>query len=226
MSTIYLIRHGQAAFGAADYDVLSELGRRQAELLGHALVARGVQADLVVCGAMRRHRDTALWCLQAMRRDASYEEAPTWNEYDHEAVLGAYDPDYRKRVATAEQAGDPTLFRRVFHGALRRWASGEHNDDYPETWAAFCARVEAGLVALTARMQANQSALVFTSGGPIAAVVRTVLCLSDDRALQVSTGFTNASLTKLAHGTAGTRLASLNEHHHLAAAGPGVLSYR
>ena len=34
MSNIYLVRHGQASFGAADYDQLSELGLRQSALLG------------------------------------------------------------------------------------------------------------------------------------------------------------------------------------------------
>ena len=30
MSAVYLIRHGQASFGAADYDRLSERGEQQA----------------------------------------------------------------------------------------------------------------------------------------------------------------------------------------------------
>ena len=34
MGSIYLIRHGQASFGADDYDVLSPTGIRQAEILG------------------------------------------------------------------------------------------------------------------------------------------------------------------------------------------------
>ncbi|NDB25614.1 MAG: histidine phosphatase family protein, partial [Gammaproteobacteria bacterium] len=33
MSTIHLIRHGQASFGAADYDRLSSLGEQQVEHL-------------------------------------------------------------------------------------------------------------------------------------------------------------------------------------------------
>jgi broad specificity phosphatase PhoE len=37
MASIYLIRHGQASFGAQDYDKLSELGRRQATLTGEYL---------------------------------------------------------------------------------------------------------------------------------------------------------------------------------------------
>ena len=34
MTTIYLIRHGQASFGAESYDKLSEKGELQAQRLG------------------------------------------------------------------------------------------------------------------------------------------------------------------------------------------------
>jgi len=34
MGTLYLVRHGQASFGAADYDNLSELGHKQSARLG------------------------------------------------------------------------------------------------------------------------------------------------------------------------------------------------
>ena len=58
MSQILLVRHGQASWGAADYDVLSELGERQSFVLGEALAVRGVRPDLLVRGSMRRHRQT------------------------------------------------------------------------------------------------------------------------------------------------------------------------
>ena len=45
MSSILLVRHGQASFGAADYDVLSPTGHEQSRVLGSALAARGVTAD-------------------------------------------------------------------------------------------------------------------------------------------------------------------------------------
>ena len=63
MSVIYLVRHGQASFGAADYDVLSELGHRQAALVGAELRARGVRVDLAVSGTLRRQRETAATAL-------------------------------------------------------------------------------------------------------------------------------------------------------------------
>ncbi|MCF8967887.1 histidine phosphatase family protein, partial [Pseudomonas carnis] len=37
MGSIYLIRHGQASFGADDYDVLSPIGVEQAQVLGRHL---------------------------------------------------------------------------------------------------------------------------------------------------------------------------------------------
>ena len=40
MGSIYLIRHGQASFGAENYDVLSPLGYRQSEALGDYLARR------------------------------------------------------------------------------------------------------------------------------------------------------------------------------------------
>jgi len=37
MSSIYLVRHGQASFGSANYDELSDRGRRQSRILGEYL---------------------------------------------------------------------------------------------------------------------------------------------------------------------------------------------
>ncbi|HEY0660456.1 MAG TPA: phosphoglycerate mutase family protein, partial [Lysobacter sp.] len=59
MSAIYLIRHGQASFGDGDYDRLSPLGLEQSRVLGETLRVRAPQVDLVVCGGMLRHRQTA-----------------------------------------------------------------------------------------------------------------------------------------------------------------------
>lgn len=56
--SLLLVRHGQASFGKTDYDNLSERGHEQAYLLGKSLAARGVRPDRVVCGTMKRHRQT------------------------------------------------------------------------------------------------------------------------------------------------------------------------
>ena len=50
MSVVLLVRHGQASFGAEDYDRLSALGEEQSRLLGSSLAARGVRPEVVVRG--------------------------------------------------------------------------------------------------------------------------------------------------------------------------------
>lgn len=59
VGSIYLIRHGQASFGADDYDVLSPIGIRQAEVLGAHLAQLGVRIDRSVSGDLRRQQHTA-----------------------------------------------------------------------------------------------------------------------------------------------------------------------
>src|SRR3546814_14066718 len=90
MGAIYLIRHGQASFGAVDYDKLSKRGVEQAAVPGQALAARGVKPDVVICGGMLRHRETALGCLQAMGLACEWQSAVAWNEYDHETRVEGY----------------------------------------------------------------------------------------------------------------------------------------
>jgi len=57
--SVILVRHGQASFGAASYDVLSEVGYRQAELTALELRRRGARVECVVAGTLARQRDTA-----------------------------------------------------------------------------------------------------------------------------------------------------------------------
>src|SRR5687767_4047252 len=66
MSSFFLIRHGKASPRGENYDVLSEVGVQQSELLG-ARFGRAQQGfDAVYLGPLRRHLDTFV----AMRRVA------------------------------------------------------------------------------------------------------------------------------------------------------------
>ena len=58
MTDIYLVRHGQASFGKANYDKLSELGGQQAIWLGDYFKHRNVEFDAVFSGDMVRHHET------------------------------------------------------------------------------------------------------------------------------------------------------------------------
>ena len=82
MSAILLVRHGQASFGAADYDQLSPLGVTQLRVLGAALSAQGVVPAVVMAGAMRRHGQTASAILEGAgwRQDVTLD--PAWDEFE------------------------------------------------------------------------------------------------------------------------------------------------
>src|SRR5262249_31375458 len=91
--TLLLVRHGQASFGTADYDVLSDLRHRQAEVTAAAVAAAGYRTTLVVSGSLRRQRDTA----------APFGEPeidPRWDEYDAEDVIAHHSSSTARLVST------------------------------------------------------------------------------------------------------------------------------
>ena len=54
MGTLYLVRHGQASFGADNYDQLSDLGTRQCQQLGRYFASKGRRFDTVITGTLQR----------------------------------------------------------------------------------------------------------------------------------------------------------------------------
>lgn len=234
-----MIRHGQACFDAADYDALSPLGERQSAILGESLSRRIAPPQIVVCGGMKRHAQTARQCLTAMGLDPSWEVDAGWDEYDHNDVLGVYDARYRQQSGIAAEIAaqdDPAAaFQKLFRAAVARWTDGSHDQNYRESWPAFCNRVEQALQRVQQRLKRSQTALVFTSGGAISVVCRQLLGLSDERALRINWTLANASVSKLIVGRGGLHLSSFNEHAHLeqahidrarTSAKDGLISYR
>ncbi|MEO6509734.1 MAG: histidine phosphatase family protein, partial [Nocardioides sp.] len=92
MGQIVLVRHGQASWGAADYDVLSAHGERQSAATGAALV--DLRPDAVVHGAMQRQRRTAEVLVEAAGWDVVPALDAGWDEMDHLGVLDAQPRDF------------------------------------------------------------------------------------------------------------------------------------
>jgi broad specificity phosphatase PhoE len=232
MTTIYLIRHGQASFGADDYDALSPLGFEQARVLGEVLAARVSRTAALhsFVGSMRRHRETAQTCLAAMALPDIPIVDPGFNEFDHEAVIDAHEPRWRDRALMRSEltlATDPRqAFQRVFEPALARWTGGANDADYHEPWPAFRARCETALANVIQRLERGDNALVFTSGGTITALCLGLMNLSIADAFRLNWRFANAGITKLTVGRAGPAVASLNEHGHFEGERAGLLTFR
>ena len=71
MGSLYLVRHGQASFGADDYDQLSERGEAQAVRLGEYWRERGLSFDAVYAGTLKRHQQTLAGILQGLNPGTS-----------------------------------------------------------------------------------------------------------------------------------------------------------
>lgn len=229
MSRTLLIRHGQASFGAADYDCLSALGEEQSRRLGRWLKQAGHTADLVVLGTLRRHLQTAELCLQAAGVTAPRIIAPGFDEFDHEEVLLRYRPDLSSVEALmaelARSAAPQQEFQRMFSAAVARWTGGRFEHEYTRSWRSFHASVVTGMQLLAA--QEAGSIWVFSSGGPIAVIVNTLLGAPVADTFKLSWPLVNTSVSRIVTGAQRNALISYNGWPHLEAAdAAAMISYR
>lgn len=221
MGVVLLVRHGQASFGADDYDVLSEIGWTQGRLLGAYLAERGVTPDLVLRGDMRRHRETAESMLAGAGRSGAGWETPVetdagWDEFDHLGVVAGY-PDLPEGREL-----DRREFQRYFELATARWTGGEFDADYPEAYAAFVARVRSALDRACERAGPGGTVVVVSSGGPVAAACAALVDPTGEDPMvlarlwsRFNTVVVNSSVTRVVVGSTGARLLTFNEHPHL-----------
>ncbi|MDT3439600.1 MULTISPECIES: histidine phosphatase family protein [unclassified Pseudofrankia] len=275
MSVIYLVRHGQASFGTADYDVLSELGYRQAALVGAELRARGVRAGLATTGTLRRQRETAAAALAAIAEgpavgaaegggvladgaagavalaaagtdsaagaslaagtdvavagwSGDVETDSRWNEYDQDWIINRHADVGSAPAGEGQLPPSRGMSSRSFQGlldvALSEWIASTNAG--PGSYVAFSDGVGDALDGLVRRLGSGGTAVVFSSGGPIAAVCARLLDLRVDGIISLNRVMINGSITKIVSGRSGTSLISFNEHSHIDAAGREFLSYR
>jgi broad specificity phosphatase PhoE len=222
MSRILLVRHGQASFGAADYDNLSGTGHEQSRILGAALAARGIAPDVVVAGEMKRHDQTARGVLEGAGWTADIAVDAGWNEFDATQVLAVH-----AEPATVEGESEKAAFQRWFEEATRRWTTGADEGAYAETFTAFGDRVSASLARLVDELPRKATAVVLTSGGPVAWAAATML--ADDapvRAglwLRLNPVSVNTGTSTVVCGSRGATLVAFNAHDHLS---PDLITYR
>jgi broad specificity phosphatase PhoE len=229
---LLLVRHAQASFGAADYDVLSPTGTEQAEALAGDLARRGVRVDRVVSGSLARQRDTAAPIAAAAGLRATVDAR--WDEYATDAILARYssselrlgDRAAGSRALRPPDAMSSREFQDVLERALLRWIAAGDGARARETWPAFAARARAALEDVVRDLGGGQTALVCTSGGVLAAICVQLLGLPPSALVAFNRVAVNAAVTRVISGRAGTRLVSFNEHAHLEGKGRALITYR
>ena len=211
MGVIQLVRHGQASFGSADYDVLSALGERQARCLGAALAKRGVRPASVVSGSMRRQLASAAALAAAAGWPLEPSVDPGWNEFEHRGL--AADPG-----AGPEPPGG-AAFQDALEAGMRRWAgiAGSPGPDGVAgmSFADFTARTEAALRAVIAGQPRGTTTVVVTSAGVIGWIAAALLGAGAEQWIRLNRVCVNTGVTLLVTGRQGISLVSFNDHSHL-----------
>ncbi|MCB9755514.1 MAG: histidine phosphatase family protein [Myxococcales bacterium] len=231
MSTLLVIRHGQASFGAADYDVLSSRGEEQSRRLGAYLERAGVRPDVVITGPRARQIDTARHMSSAPAfADATVE--PRFDEFPAFEIVAAALPTLlasgelspARRAAYEAAARDPVRerqgFEDMFRDIMRRWA-----EDDPvlapalaelESFAAFRARVLEGMRALMRARGRGRTIVVVTSAGTVGASLAAALSLSPWDSIKASLVVANTAITTFKYrDPADVSLGNFNAHPHL-----------
>lgn len=230
MSRIVLVRHGQASWGKKDYDVLSPVGERQAAILGTSLAARQVRPSIVVAGGLKRQRQTAERVVGAAGWDVRVDEDARWDEYDHQSIITAHKPAYRSMTfmkADLVRTFRPyRAFMDMFEKAMIRWASADHDDDYPESFAAFTGRVEHALDDLVGRLGPNDTAVVTSSAGPICWVLTSLLHGEPEMWGRLQLSIVNTSVSSVDIGRHGPGVQTFNDHSHLDIVDPALATTR
>jgi broad specificity phosphatase PhoE len=212
MATLFLVRHGQASFGAANYDCLSATGRQQARWLGEYFRDRGLSLKRVVAGTLVRQQDTASEILSAMGvAGSSMASHPGLNEYDGEALYRAYTGGADHR---AHQNGDYHDYWRTFRSAYHAWTQ-DTLADMTESWAEFGARINGALTQACEGTSREDAILVVSSGGAIGRAAADLLGAPAQTAIELNLQFRNTAFCEIIVGRDSRRLLSFNSVPHL-----------
>jgi broad specificity phosphatase PhoE len=223
MPVVLLIRHAQASFGEVDYDALSDVGIAQVGALHRSLTRRGIVADRVVTGSLRRQLDTARPWASAATVDAR------WNEYDANDVLSHHSTSKARPSRAATDPGQPISsreFQVVLDEALGEWVDAAARSRCAQPWPDFVARAEAALADLVAGLGSGETALVFTSSGVIAALAASLIDAPDRAFVPLNRASVNAAITKVIVGGRGRTLITYNDHSHLEEVRSDLVTYR
>jgi broad specificity phosphatase PhoE len=239
MARLSLVRHAQASFLSQNYDQLSAVGEAQARLLGEYWAHHHVVFDRVGTGPALRHRHTGQLVAEAYRQahlvfPASFI-AKEFDEFPGEVVLSeslpqllANNPEVRDLHDAMQKASTDAAkratFQRLFQVVISLWVREEIKPKNVESWQDFCARVNRGLSNFLADATRGETAVIFTSGGPISVAVQRALHLSAQDTLEIAWMQRNCSFTEFLFSGNRFMLSSFNSFPHLGS--EALLTYR
>ncbi len=210
MGTLYLVRHGQASFGAEDYDQLSALGLQQSVRLGQYFRQKGLAFDTVLSGTLRRQLQTYAAIRDGGAFDMAELQWPGLNEFDSEAVIATVHPNKLEKPDT------PELYRhhfRLLRDGLTQWMNGVVSPRGMPSYQEFKQGVVSALDHV--RKNCDGNVLLVSSGGPIATAVGHILGTMPETTIELNMRLRNSAITEFAFNPKRHTLVTFNTLPHL-----------
>jgi broad specificity phosphatase PhoE len=239
MSSLFLVRHGQASFLERNYDKLSAKGEEQSRMLGEYWTGLKICFDRVFSGPKVRQRETARIVGEAYKSAGlPWPEPvvlPEFDEFQAEAVLERSLPELiesdsdirRMHRAFRDSQTRPEQFKtfqQIFEVVIGRWADGKMPLEGIEPWADFSARVQRGLAQFSANGTHRQRIAIFSSGGPVGVAMKLALDLSTEATLKAAWMVRNCSYSEFLFSAGRFTLSSYNATPHFT--DPEFLTHR
>ncbi len=214
MSKIILIRHGQASFGAENYDLLSDIGRQQAAALGEYFLEHQIKFDSIIHGQMSRQTETAQILSKSKGFSGELVVDSGADEFDSDNLLDYYlpilaaksDDLYQTIHSPQKWFADPSDFEFIFRALIRLW---QDDLDCPfESWNNFKKRVINLLNRIRNQQGANKKIALITSGGLISVTMQSILGFDNQAFMDMNLTINNASVTEIKIANLGNELSA------------------
>ena len=235
MSIIYLIRHGQASFGKANYDVLSDVGAEQSRLLAKYFIETGFSFDAVYSGSMDRQTRTAEIIMKEFASNSislpGLNIMPEFNEYDSKAIITSLAPELLAEDISLKNAfenifADRKAFQKIFEHSMLKWVSKEDAVEGIESWNSVKTRVSLAISKIASIQGSGKSILAIASGGTISAAIEDVTGVSDETAQHLCWQIANTSVTTLVYNEERITMRSFNTWPHLETGHKDIVTFR
>lgn len=235
MSTIYLVRHGQASFGKANYDVLSDVGVEQSAVLALYLLKTGVRFDAVYSGSMDRQMRTAEVIMKEFELNGinlpELNIMPEFNEYDSKSIITVLAPELIEEDPSIKSSfekifTDRRAFQKIFERSMLKWVSKGDAFEGGESWNSVKTRVSQAVSRIASVHGGGRTVLIVASGGTISACIGDVTGLSDEAAQHLCWQIANTSISTLVYNEERITLRTFNAWPHLEAGFRDMITFR
>ena len=212
MSSVILIRHAQASLGKSNYDELSELGLKQATLLGEYLKRTEIEPAAIITGGMVRHQQTANKLTTALSGNMSLYQDKDWNEFDFKKLIQSYLSKFPNETPSA---GDIKAFFTILKKSMLAWSNDELNNEKGgfESWEDFSTRITRAIASVSG--DPDRPTLVVSSGGAISMLLMQILDVSPKTMIDMNFQIRNTSFTEIISRPHKKTLVAFNQINHL-----------